>query len=201
VTPPAIALILVFCGLVELGRRWWRAKKLGSTAEQQTMEWVPTRDAKVVVPNKDKEEWDIREATFLYQTRGLGANPCYFEATRMPPTNATVSRASKPLAPPMPAVIALPGDFMKRLAEKNGNFRSSSECEVTADGVVDRSTGNAGGCLFTVSDIFWISAADVELSGGVCVATTASTSKTYYLKKADSQWRIVGEHLKSISCG
>ena len=158
--------------------------------------------------NNAKDEWDIREATFLYQTRGLSADPCYLEATSMPQPKVTNSASSKAFAPPpapppppTPVVIALPDEFMKRIAEKSPNLKRSSECEATAHGIVDKKTGQAGGYIFTVSGILWISPTDVEVSGGLRVGTTVGTSKTYYLKKENGEWQIVGEHLNSISGG
>jgi hypothetical protein len=169
------ALVVLVCWLLVVWRRQRRARK--------------------------QDEWDIREATFLYQTRGLGANPCYLEATCVPQPKGPYSAFAKFLAPPAPVGIALPDEFMKRLAEKSRNFRRSSECEATAQGVVDKKTGKTGGYIFTVSDIFWISPIDVEVSGGLSVGATAGTNKTYYLKKAEGKWQVVGEHLKSIAGG
>jgi hypothetical protein len=182
-----IALIISLCCLLIWYRRHQRASKV-------------------------KDEWDIREATFLYQTRGLGADPCYLEANYLPISHpqpkVTETAFTNPIDPPPPAppppppvVIALPDEFMKRFAEKGRNLKRSSECEATADGVVDKKTGQKGGYIFTVSNISWISPNEVQVSGGLWAGKLAGTSKTYYLKKADSQWQIVGEHLESISCG
>jgi hypothetical protein len=152
--------------------------------------------------SKEKEEWDIREETFLYQTRGLGENACYLEATYTPGPKVTDSASSESLTSPQPHVgIALPDEFMKRMTAKGSNLKRRSECEATAQGVVDKQTGEKGGYVFTVGDIFWISPTDVEVSGSLCVGSTAAARKTYYLKKKDGKWVIVGEHLKSISPG
>ena len=156
--------------------------------------------------NNTSDEWDIREATFLYQTRGLSADPCYLEVTYVSPPKVNNTTSSKAFAPPPPPAtspppveIPLPDEFMKRIAEKIPNLKRSSECEAITDGIVDKKTGQKGGYIFTVSNILWISPTEVEVSGGLRVGTTVGTSKTYYLKKDGAKWQVVGEHLNSIS--
>ncbi len=172
-------------------------------AAQGRMGWEQTGGTNVIVPNKAKEEWEIREATFLYQTRGLGTQPCYLEsqcASNAADSGGPKSRLSSRPSPPTVA-IALPDEFMKRVAESGRNLRRSSECEATADGVVNKTTGEKGGCIFTVSDIFWITPTDVEVPGTLRISATDAAIKTYYLKKVGGTWQIVGEHLKSLLCG
>ena len=203
--PSTVTLIIVVSGLLV----WWLWRALTLKRARDPADghdgWVSTRGAKVKIPNQDEEEWGIREATFLYQTRGLDAKPCYLEANGVSDAQGAGAASRKqfgsPMAPPGPVAIALPDDFMKRIGKTRPNAKPGAACEVTAEGVVEKQTGQAGGYLFTVSDIHWISPTDVEVTGGLCVGANASTSKTYYLKKADAQWRVVGEHMKSISCG
>jgi hypothetical protein len=200
--PLTWALLVSLCCLLIANRRRQKAAKQEPAGSQPNVDWTQPRGGDVAVPNKIKEEWDIREATFLYQTRGLGSNPCYLEATCPSQAKVTsVTKSKSPAGVPPPVAMALPDDFMNRFADKGRNMKRGSECEAVAHGVVEKKTGQTGGYIFTVSDIFWISPNDVEVSGGLRVGTTAGTSKTYYLKKVGSNWQVVGEHLKSISCG
>jgi hypothetical protein len=203
--PFTFLLLALLCCLI-ISRRWWRkGSKQNTAGSARDMGWMRPTGAKVAVSNKAKEEWDIREATFLYQTRGLGADPCYLEATCADQGKVTRSASFKsdaPSAASLPQVaMALPDDFMTRMVGAGRNARRSSECEATSQGVAHKVSGLVAGCIFTVRDIFWISPTDVEVSGGLCVGTKAGTSKTYYLKKVGGTWQIIGEHLKSISCG
>jgi hypothetical protein len=136
--------------------------------------------------DKSTEELNIREAVFRYQV-----------------ANNALSKRNLVVYCLAVGAIKMETDpddaFMKRFEGMTSPMRKVSEClRSRAGGVTEKSTGNLGVILFTES-IRWISDSEAEIDGGDYIGPLAASHNTYYLKKINSKWNVLGVRVLSVS--
>src|SRR5262245_19236974 len=134
---------------------------------------------------RQAQEDDIREAVFRHQfdhnASGLQKNAkVYFLEVDEKATD--------------------PSDaFMKRFADHRPPVRKPSASRfVPGTGLLDKKTGEIG-LAFRATTIKWISATEVEVSGGYYEAELSSSGNTYTVKNADGKWRVTKDKMNWIS--
>jgi len=159
--------------------------------------------ASVTVPNQRAEEWAIRRAIFLHQTKAEGGKCSFIEVKVSPPAAPLhFSRGSTipdpPRAPVMEEVF-IPEALLEELRAAGRKVARTSECDVSRKGVKDRKTGEGGCAVLIVSDICFLNAAEAEVTGGWWRGPESAASYTYVLKKIDGVWLVTGEYRTAVS--
>lgn len=192
---------LICCWLVSCGRAR-KPHKAVAEAKNSDVVWCRIMGASATVPNQMAEEWAIRRAAFLYQTKAEGRKRSFIEVKVTRPTALHFSRGSTiPDPPPAPVMdeVFIPEAFLKELRAAGRNVARASECDVGKKGVKDRETGEGGCAVLIVSDICFLSATEAEVTGGWWKSPESAASYTYVLKKIDGVWVVAGEYLTSVS--
>lgn len=193
---------LICCWLVSCGRARKPHKPVADVKKSDVV-WCRILGASVTVPNQKAEEWAIRRATFLYQTKAEGSKRCFIEVkVSRPAAPVHFSRGSTipdpPRAPVMDEVF-IPEAFLEELRAAGRQVARASECDVSKKGVKDRTTGATGCELLSVCDICFLSPTEAEVTGGWWRSPESAASYTYVLKKIDGVWVVAGEHMTSVS--
>jgi hypothetical protein len=90
-------------------------------------------------------------------------------------------------------------EFMKRFSGHKPPVRKISECILHSfEGVTDKLTGKAG-LIFRVTEIRWISADEVEVTGGYYEAGLSASGNTYRVAKQQGKWKVIEDKMNWIS--
>ena len=181
--------------------------------QEPNIVWVQLRGANVLVPNKDQEEWNIREAVISQRLLELAAcKPqrqleCLLRIYRAPEEehskqsikaspsgHSSWALAIQPPPPPPPEPVRLQpsAEFLQRFASHNSMIIKSISGgeEVSALGVTDSVLGE-NQAMIDVGDILWLGRTQVEVS---------SNGSTYYLWKVGGNWQIFGLEAGICAC-
>jgi hypothetical protein len=130
------------------------------------------------------QEDDIREAVFRYQFEHNASG----QQKRAEVYCLSIGENTDPS-----------DEFIRRFAESKSPVRKISECYVGPFvGVVDKRTQRLG-LVLRVGGIQWISATEVEASGGYYEAGLSASGDTYSVSNRFFKWRVTEDHMKWIS--
>jgi hypothetical protein len=129
--------------------------------------------------DKATEEWAVREAAFRYQ---FGKNNSALQQSAGAYYLSVPGEDRKDADPP--------AAFMNRFDRNVPPVRKVSDSVSTDRGVVDRKTGEPG-LIFRTGVIKWISETEAEISGGYSEHNRSASGNTYYLQKADGNWKVI----------
>ncbi len=192
-----ISYLLVSCG------RDGKPQMPVSEVKKSDVVWCRVQGASVTVPNQKAEEWAIRRATFLYQTKAEGKKRSFLRAQFTRPAEPLhFSKGSQIPDPPREPVmedVFIPDALFEELRAAGRKVASVSECVISRKGVKDRATGATGCEVFIVCDICFLNATEAEVTGGWWTSPESAASYTYSLKKIDGIWVVAGEHMTSVS--
>lgn len=156
-----------------------------------------------MVPNQKAEEWAIRRATFLYQTKAEGRKRCFLRAQfTLPAEPLHFSHGSQIPDPPRGPVmedVFIPDALFEELQAAGRNVASVSECVISRKGVKDRASGEGGCALLIVRDICFLNSTEAKVTGGWWRSPESAASYNYVLKKIDGVWVVTSEHMTSVS--
>lgn len=193
---------LICCLLVSCGRARKPQKAVGEVKKSDVV-WCRIQGPSVTVPNQKAEEWAIRRATFLYQTKAEGRKRCFLRAQFTRPAEPLhFSHGSQIPDPPREPVmedVYIPDALFEELRAAGRRVAPASECVISRKGVKDRKTGEDGCEIFIVCDIRFLNATEAEVNGGWWTSPKSAASYTYVLKKIDGVWAVTGEHMTSVS--
>ena len=205
---PLFLCVAFGCSIVASCRPAKKSAKTRPVARTSDIVWIQIRGADVRLPNKDKEEWDIREAVVWQTLLELAAHKppddfTYFlsfyrlgKETR--PDDAGFARSSirhgipdsrvqpppPPPPPPAPIPIQPPLEFLQRFSsQKTIHIKPISEARITADGTAVGRVSGQQGAICEFGEIEWLSPDQVEVS---------ARSGTYYLWKVEGHWQVFG---------
>jgi hypothetical protein len=136
-------------------------------------------------PERDKQEDDIREATFRYQF-------LHYASSRQEP--AVIYFLSIHYAGQDPS-----GELMKRFADHTPTVKKFSQSAESDEGYVIDDQTRAKGVIFRVYGIRWMTRSRVEVSGGYSRGYLNASGNTYYLEKKDGKWIVVRAEGRWIS--
>lgn len=194
--------VLAGCLLISCGRDKTPQKSAGAE-DQSDVVWCRVLGPSVTVPNQKAEEWAIRRATFLHQTKPGGKKRCFLRAQFTRPAEPLhFSNGSKIPDPPREPVmedVFIPDALFEELRADGRNVARASECEVSRKGVKDRAAGEGGCAVLIVSDICFLNATEAEVTGGWWRSPESAASYTYVLKKIDGVWVVTGERMTAVS--
>lgn len=193
---------LICCLLVSCGRAM-KPQKAVSEVKKSDVVWCRIPGPSVTVPNQKAEEWAIRRATFLHQTKPGGKKRCFLRAQFTRPAEPLhFSNGSKIPDPPREPVmedVFIPDALFEELRADGRNVARASECEVSRKGVKDRVAGEGGCALLIVCDLRFLNANEAEVTGGWWKSPESAASFTYVLKKIDGVWVVTGERMTAVS--
>ena len=134
------------------------------------------------IPDRDKQEDDIREAVFGSQLAHEEGRPRRWKpAVYFLSLWGTGGDGKDPN-----------DDFMKRFAGHTPPVKKySKSTEDDSQYIIDDET-RVRGVIFSVSKITWFGESKVEVFGGYYVGYLNSSGGTYYLEKKDGKWIVVG---------
>ncbi len=159
--------------------------------------------ASVTVANQKAEEWAIRRAIFLHQTKAEGRKRCFLRAQFTRPAEPLhFSHGSQIPDPPREPVmedVFIPDALFEELRAAGRRVAPASECDVSRKGVKDRKTGEDGCAVLIVGDICFLNATEAEVTGGWWRSPERAASYTYVLKKIDGVWVVTGEQMTAVS--
>lgn len=199
----ACLLAGLICGLlVSCGRARKPQKAVGEVKKSDVV-WSRVLVPSVTVPNQKAEEWAIRCAIFLHQTRAGGGKRCFIEVKVARPAaplhfSCGSTIPDPPRAPVMDEVF-IPEAVLGELRAAGREVARASECDVSRKGVKDRATGEGGCAVLIVSDICFLSATEAEVTGGWWKSPECAASYTYDLKKIDGVWVVTAERMTAVS--
>jgi len=159
--------------------------------------WCQIRGEEIRVPNKDAEEWAIRRATFLHQTRELGSRRCFIRAYSVRQAEMKFSKGSQIPDPPSPPIVTdlvIPESMLSEWQAAGRNVADVSECRATKKGIKDKHTGESGLTLYSIGEIRWQSPTEAEVSADAWSGPQSAPSCTYTLRKVNGVWQVAGEH-------
>jgi hypothetical protein len=143
------------------------------------------------VTDRDKQEDDIREATFRYQfVHDEGGRPRqrWKAAVYFLSLWGTGGDGKDPS-----------DDFIKRFAGNVPPVKKYSQSSIDDEqNIIDDQT-RARGVIFRVTKIVWFGQSKVEVSGGHYVGYLNSSGEVFYLEKKNGKWVVVKHELRWIS--
>jgi hypothetical protein len=74
-----------------------------------------------------------------------------------------------------------------------------SECGADVELGVSRGSASGRGLIFTVGDIKWVSATEVEVAGGYYEGGLSASGNVYRLKSVEGGWKVVEDKMEWIS--
>ena len=164
--------------------------------------WCQIRGEEIRVPNKDAEEWAIRRATVLHQTRELGSRRCFIRAYSVRQAEMKFSKGSQIPDPPSPPIVtdlSIPDSLLVELQAAGRNVADVSECRATKKGIKDKLTGEGGLTLFSIGEIRWLTTTEAEVSGDSWSGPQSAPACTYTLRKVNGVWQVTGEKVGKVS--
>ncbi len=164
--------------------------------------WCQIHGEEIRVPNKDAEEWAIRRATFLHQTRELGSRRSFIRAYSLRPAEMKFSKGSQipdPPAPPIVTDLVISERMLTELCAAGRNVALVSECRATKKGIKDKQTGEGGLTLFSIGEIRWLTTTEAEVSADSWSGPQSPPSCTYTLRKVNGVWQVTREHVGTAS--
>jgi hypothetical protein len=193
---------LICCWLVSCGRAT-RPQKAAGEVKKSDVVWCRIMGASVTVANQKAEEWAIRRAIFLHQTKAEGRKRCFLRAQFTRPAEPLhFSHGSQIPDPPREPVmedVFIPDALFEELRAAGRRVAPASECDVSRKGVKDRKTGEDGCSVLIVGDICFLNATEAEVTGGWWRSPERAASYTYVLKKIDGVWVVTGEQMTAVS--
>ena len=194
---------LICCWLVSCGRAR-RPQKAAGEVKKSDVVWCRVLERGVTVPNQKAEEWAIRRAIFLHQTKPGGKKGCFLRAQFTRPAEPLhFSNGSKIPDPPRAPVmedVFIPDALLDELRAAGRKVARASECDVSRNGVKDRASGEGGCAVLIVSDILFVNATEAKVTGGWWRSPERAASQTYVLKKTGGVWVVTGEDGAAVSC-
>ncbi len=193
---------LVCCLLISCGRDKTPQKVAGAEKKSDVV-WCRVLEPSVTVPNQKAEEWAIRRATFLYQTKPEAKQRCFLRAQFTRPAEplrfSNGSTIPDPPRAPVMEDVFIPDALFEELRAAGRKVASVSECVISRKGVKDKESGKGGCVVLIVSDIVFLNATEAEVTGGWWRSPERAASYTYVLKKIDGVWVVTGEHRTAVS--
>ncbi|MCX6847881.1 MAG: hypothetical protein NTY98_03080 [Verrucomicrobia bacterium] len=193
---------LICCWLVSCGRARQPQKAVGEGKKSDVV-WCQIQGPSVTVPNQKAEEWAIRRATFLYQTKPEGKKRCFLRAQFTRPAEplhfSNGSTIPDPPREPVMEDVYIPDALFEELRAAGRRVAPASECVISRKGVKDRKTGEDGCAVLIVRDIRFLNATEAEVTGGWWRSPKSAASYTYVLKKIDGVWVVTGERMTAVS--
>jgi hypothetical protein len=74
-----------------------------------------------------------------------------------------------------------------------------SECGADVEFGVSRGSASGRGLIFTVGDIKWVSATEVEVAGGYYEGGLSASGNVYRLKRVEGGWKVIEDRMGWIS--
>jgi len=191
-----LLLLLPGCGKAKV------AKKTVRKSQAADIVWVQVQGAGVRVPNQEAEEWAVRRATLLHQTRELGSGRCFVRVYSVRPAELKFSRGSQipdPPGRPVETEKVVPESWLAELQAAGRNAARAAECVMTKAGVKDKLTGERGLTLCSLGEIRWNTPTEAEVTGAVWSGPKGGTPCTYFLRKVDGAWLVTEERAGKVS--
>lgn len=193
---------LVCCLLLSCGRGKAPPKAAGAVKKSDVV-WCQIQEPKVTVPNQKAEEWAIRRAVFLYQTKPEGKKRCFLRAQSTRPAEplhfSNGSQIPDPPRAPVMEDVFIPDALFEELRAAGRKVASVSECIISRKGVKDRKTEEGGCVVLIVTDITFVNTTEAQVTGGWWRSPERAASYTYQLKKIDGTWVVTGEKMMAVS--
>jgi hypothetical protein len=165
--------------------------------------WCQIQPTSIAVPNQVAEEWAIRRAIFLYETPPTPKRRCFIEVTRaQPPAPLHFSHGSTIPDPPRKPVVDdvwIPAAILDDLKATGRQVARVAECKISRKGVQDRTTGEYGGDVYSISDVRFLTTTAAEAKGGWWRGPKSAASYTYVLQKIDGVWVVTERRTASLS--
>ena len=92
-----------------------------------------------------------------------------------------------------------PQELMERFAGHMPVVVPVSECRTDIDMGVGRGSVSGRGLIFTVDDIKWVSATEVEVVGGYYEGGLSASGNVYRLKRVEGGWKVIEDRMEWIS--
>lgn len=92
-----------------------------------------------------------------------------------------------------------PQELMERFAGHFPTVVPVSECSADIELGVSRGSVSGRGLIFTVGDIKWVSAAEVEVAGGYYEGGLSASGNVYRLKNSGGVWKVIEDEMEWIS--
>lgn len=133
------------------------------------------------IPDRDKQEDDIREAVFrsqiAHEDSELGqSKPIVYFLSLWGPDSDGKDPSD---------------DFMKRFAGHTPPVKKYSKSTIDDSQYVIDDETRVRGLIFSVSRITWFGKSKVQVSGGEYAGSLNSSGGTYYLEKKEGKWIVV----------
>ncbi len=88
---------------------------------------------------------------------------------------------------------------MERFADHFPTVVPVSECSADIELGVSRGPVSGRGLIFTVGDITWVSATEIEVAGGYYEGGLSASGNVYRLKRAEGVWKVIEDKMEWIS--